>query len=211
MNDAKHKPNSQAQREKQRALALAALTQVTYLVESIAQEGKYERQHFELCVDALLDPDYINQRPFSLGNTKARRLFQGHEIKHAKYILSHTATLISLEKRLSKKPEMLSQIATGMERVHKQSNYFGHPYHDSVISSIAHLYGETISTMNPRVIVRGKPVFLRQSQNTDRVRCLLFSGIRAAWVWRTNGGNPFHLLFNRKKLSKQLENMASSS
>ncbi len=211
MNLAQHKPITSGQREKQRALALAALTQVTHLVESIAQSGKCDSLYFEQCMDALLDDNYINNRDFSLGKGKAIRLLQGNEITYAKQILAHTASLISIEKKLSKQPEILAHIGQDMTRIHKQIQYFNSPYHPNVTSAIAHLYGETISNINPRIIVRGKAEYLKQVQNTERVRCLLFSGIRAAWVWRSNGGNTLRLLFGRKGLIKQLKTYTDTS
>ncbi len=211
MNHAHHRPITREQREKQRALALAALTQITYLVESIAQTGTCDTARYEECIDALLADDYIADRSFSLGRAKVQRLLQGQEIAHAKHVLAHTATLISIEKKLSTQPGTLADIAAGMSRIHKQIQYFNSPYHHNVYAGLAHLYGETISTINPRVIIRGKPEHLKQAHNTEKVRCLLFSGIRAAWVWRTHGGSTMHLLFGRKKLIKQLESNVGAS
>ncbi|MDQ6990008.1 MAG: DUF489 family protein [Mariprofundaceae bacterium] len=191
--------------EQQRALALAALTQVAYLVESIAQEGRCERSSFEQSMDAFLDSDYLQQRDFTTGSSKTRQLLQGSEIKHAKHILSHCATLINIEKKLNKQADMLQYIAQEMQNIHKKVHYFASPYHDNVYAAIAHLYGETISQLKPRVIVRGKPEHLKQKHHTEQIRCLLFSGIRAAWVWRTHGGNTLRLIFERKKIIQQLK------
>jgi len=57
--------------------------------------------------------------------------------------------------------------------------------------------------MSPRIIVHGKPELLSQSNHTNRVRALLFSGIRAAHLWRTHGGSHFHLLLRRRSLSRE--------
>ena len=206
MIHAQHKPISSEQREKQRSIAIAALTQVAYLIESIAQEGKCDSVQFKVSLDALLDRHYTENRAFSVGSIKAKQLLQGTEIIYAKKILAHTASLISIEKKLSKQPDTLKHIAIGMERIQKQSHFFGDPCHENIISGIAHLYGETISTIQPRIIIRGKPEYLKQKHHTEQVRCLLFSGIRAAYVWRTHGGNPMRLIFGRKKLIAHLEN-----
>ena len=211
MNDAQHSLTPKQQREKQRALTLSALTQVSCLVETIAQEGKHEAQHFNCCMDALLHESYMQGCSFMAGAIKAKRLLQGQDIPHAKRIMGHTAALIAIEKKLAKQPDKLAAIATGMQRIQKQIEYFNDPYHGNIISAIAHLYGETISDIHPRIIIRGKPEYLKQSQNTERIRCLLFSGIRAAWVWRTNGGNAFHLLLGRRKIIQQLEILRKSS
>jgi len=209
MKLANHKLNSREQREKLRARALCALTQTSTLVEIIAQQGKCNRQDFEYCLDALLDDDFIGQRYFPLGAAKAKRLLHGHDINHAQQILTLTPSLIHVEKKLSKQPQILANIAQGMTRIHQQAEYFNNPYHPNVIAAIAHLYGETISTIEPRIIVKGKSDVLRQSENTEQIRCLLFAGIRAACVWRQQGGNTLHLLFGRKKLIRHIESQGN--
>jgi high frequency lysogenization protein len=211
MKLANHKLNSRGQREKLRALAVSALAQTACLVEMIAQQGKCNRQDFEYCLDALLDDDFVGSRYFPLGSAKAKRLLHGRDITHAQQVLSLTSSLIHVEKKLSKQPEILAKIAQGMTRIHQQAEYFNDPYHPNVIAAIAHLYGETVSTIEPRIIVKGKSDVLRKTENTEQIRCLLFAGIRAACVWRQQGGNTLHLLFGRKKLIRQIELLGHKS
>lgn len=203
MSNAQHNLNPKQQREKQRALALAALTQVTILIESIAHEGKIEHPRFACCMDAFFDPTYLGERSFYAGAVQSKRLLQGQDIPHAKAILTHSAALIALERKLAKQPQTLQHIEQSLQRIDKQIQYFNDPYHSNIIAAIAHLYGETVSKITPQLIVRGKPEHLTPS-NKEKIRCLLFSGIRAAWIWRINGGNTFHLIFGRKKLIQAL-------
>jgi len=205
MNDAQPNLNPKQQRVKQRALALAALTQASALIECIAQEGKYEQAQFSCSMDAFFDANYLGKRVFYTGAVRAKRLLQGQEVPYAKHLLAHSAALISLEKKLSKHQEKLQYIGQGMQRIEKQIEYFNDPYHSNIISAVAHLYGETISDMKPKVIIRGKSEHLSHIHNTEKIRCLLFSGIRAASVWRNNGGNPVRLILGRKKLIQELE------
>jgi high frequency lysogenization protein len=211
MIDAQHNLNPKRQREKQRALALAALTQACALIESIAQEGKCDHALFACCMDAFFAEDYIGERVFYTGVIKAKRLLQGQEVAYAEHILAHSAALLTLEKKLSKQPDTLAHISTNMQRIHKQIQYFNDPYHGNILSSIAHLYGETVSQIKPSVVVRGKSEYLKEVKNKEKIRCLLFSGIRAAWVWRTHGGNTFRLIFGRKKLAQELEQIRLNS
>ena len=118
-------------------------------------------------------------------------------------MLTYAANLIGLEKQLSRRQEMLSTLADGIERARKQADYFGSPIHDNVIASIAATYGETISRLKPRVIVRGRPEYLRRSGNTDRIRALLLAGIRGAFHWRISGGSHWRLLLGRKGLRRE--------
>jgi len=211
MNDAQHNLNIKQQREKQRALALAALTQAISLIEGIAQEGKCEQAQFACSMDAFLDENYLGNRVFYTGAVRAKRLLQGQEVPNAKHLLAHSAALISLEKKLSKQHDKLQYIGKGMQRIEKKVQYFNDPYHGNIMSAIAHLYGETISEMKPKVIIRGKSEHLKHLHNTEKIRCLLFSGIRAASVWRNNGGHALRLVFGRKKLIQDLEKIRLTS
>ena len=209
MKAAPYHSNDKAQREKQRALALAALTQTSYLITSITQTGQCDPVYFKHCIDALLDDDYTKNGHFSLGNTQTKRLLQGQDIKHAKQIVSYTAGMLAVEKKLAKQSNILHSISDGMLKIDKQIQFFNDPCHENIIAAIAHLYGETISTIKPRIIIRGKPEYLKQARNTEQIRCLLFSGIRAAWIWRINGGHPFRFFLGRKKLIRTLQNLGN--
>jgi len=92
-----------------------------------------------------------------------------------------------------------------MQRITQQRQYFGDAMHTNIIAAIADLYGETLSTMKPRIIVRGKSEHLSQSCNTERVRTLLMAGLRAAHLWHQHGGGHMSLLLRRKALLRELK------
>jgi len=208
MKAAPYHSNDKAQREKQRALAVAALAQTSCLITSITQTGKCDPIYFKHCMHALLNDDYTQDSYFSLGNTQAKRLLQGQDINHAKQIVKYAAAMLAVEKKLAKQPKTLQHIGNGMLRIHKQVQFFNDPCHENIIAAIAHLYGETVSTIKPRIIIRGKPEHLKQSRNTEQIRCLLLSGIRAAWIWRINGGHPFRFIIGRRKLIHSLQKLS---
>jgi high frequency lysogenization protein len=51
-----------------------------------------------------------------------------------------------------------------------------------------------------RIQVSGNPAYLQQSGIAQRVRCLLFAGIRSAFLWHQVGGKRSHLLLRRDSL-----------
>ncbi|MDX8392249.1 MAG: DUF489 family protein, partial [Mariprofundaceae bacterium] len=142
-------------------------------------------------------------------------LLHGESMKNdmhtAKEIISYCAAMMALEKKLSRDKPILGKLGEGIQRINKQREYFGDVMHDNVIAAIAGLYGETISTLKPRIIVHGKPVFLEQNKNTNRVRALLLSGIRAAHLWRTHGGGHLQLLLRRRTLARMAERILNES
>jgi high frequency lysogenization protein len=125
--------------------------------------------------------------------------------------MAYSAGLLSLERRLSKNSELRQKLADGMIRVGKQRQYFGDAVHVNVIAAIADLYGETISTIKPRIIVRGKSEYLSQNANTQRVRTLLMAGLRAAHIWHKHGGGHLSLLIRRKALLHEFEQLQKTA
>ena len=65
------------------------------------------------------------------------------------------------------------------------------------MSKIGELYQETISTINPRIIVKGEQSYLSNVDTASKVRTLLLAGIRSAILWNQIGGSQWKLLFTR--------------
>jgi high frequency lysogenization protein len=61
--------------------------------------------------------------------------------------------------------------------------------------------------MKPRIMVSGDAVYLQNSDNVNRIRALLLSGIRAAMLWRQIGGRRRQLLFSRQKYVDNCKNL----
>ncbi len=197
-----------------RVLALAAMVQCAHLVSGIARRGVADAVEIETCISSIFSPSGTTPEPMYGGIEKLRtglimlsRLLQGKnmgkDVKRTKELMAYTAAMMTLERKLARNSAMLKQLAEGMQRIEKQSEYFKGPMHDNVIAAIADLYGETISTMKPRIIVRGKSDYLRHSGNTNKVRALLLAGIRGAHLWRTHGGSHLKLLLHRRALGKK--------
>jgi len=206
-------------------LALAAMAQAAHLVQGIARKGLADSAELACAIDSLLTTPgsdglhaghlYQGTHRLRTGLILLQRLLNGEElesdIKQAKELMSYCAAMMALERKLASDREMLDRLGNGIDRIKKQRDYFGGAMHDNVIAAIAGLYGETISTLKPRIIVHGKPELLSQSSNTNRVRALLFSGIRAAHLWRTFGGSHFQLLLRRRTLAREARQLLHDS
>jgi len=204
-----------------RVLALAAMVQTAHLVQGIARKGLADSGELECAINSVLvkpgsdgnqaEEIYQGTHKLRTGLILLQRLLGGEElgadIKQAKEVMAYCAAMMSLERKLSRDKEMLGKLGEGIARIQKQRDYFGAVMHDNVIAAIAGLYGETISQMTPRIIVHGKPVYLGQSNNTNKVRALLLSGIRGAHQWRTHGGSHFQLLLRRRALAREAQQL----
>ncbi|MDQ6969394.1 MAG: DUF489 family protein [Mariprofundus sp.] len=217
----------------QRVTALAAMTQAVYLVNNIARKGTADTEDCRVLMESIFAnaPNSDNDSQHHSDNNSpappqqsvadlyggidklntglriCSQLLRGEKIPGAKDLMLYSAGLITLERRLGKKEATRQQLANGMQRIGHQRQYFGDAMHHNVIAAIADLYGNTISNMKPRIIVRGKPEHLSQSVHTQRVRALLMTGLRAAHLWHQHGGGHLNLLLRRKALLRELESL----
>ena len=77
----------------------------------------------------------------------------------------------------------------------------GQKFQPEVIEKIAELYTQTVSTIGPRILVNGEQGYLANTLIAAKVRCALFAGIRAAFLWRQLGGRRWQLLFQRRAIA----------
>jgi|TARA_Y100001973_G_C5204058_1_gene340072 high frequency lysogenization protein len=113
--------------------------------------------------------------------------------------LRYVMNLLSLERQLAKREDMLQVLGQRIAQAENQVEHFG-LLHDNVMASLGSTYQDTISTLRLRIQVHGDMRFLQQPEVANRVRTLLLAGIRSATLWRQVGGHRWQLLFQRKKL-----------
>jgi high frequency lysogenization protein len=204
----------------QRVTALAALMQAVYLVDCIARKGLADAEDFRVMTDSIFADPSANHSVANLYggiaylNTGLRlsiKILSGDPLPQTKALMAYSASLLSLELRLSRNKDIHRKLVDGMIRIGKQRQYFGDAAHTNIVAAIAELYGETISTIKPRIIVRGKSEYLSQNVNTQRVRTLLMAGLRAAHIWHKHGGGHLSLLIRRKILLHELEQLQKTA
>ncbi|VAW80864.1 FIG002903: a protein of unknown function perhaps involved in purine metabolism [hydrothermal vent metagenome] len=111
----------------------------------------------------------------------------------------YLVTLLHLERKLSKRSDLLDRLLTGIERAQTQAEHFD-VVHSNLLASFADLYANTVSTLSPRIMVGGQPERLTDPTVANRVRALLLAAMRAAVLWRQCGGTRTGLIFSRKRM-----------
>ena len=195
-----------------RALALAGIFQAAHLVQQLARDGRTDPEAFKHSVNSILVTDaektediYGSLAGVKTGLTLLRDKLSGEaeplDMELAKYVIA----MIQHANRLSNRPELLDAISQGIDTIGEQMKFFeaGEPVqngiHPNLIEKLAELYSQTISTLVPRIIINGEHGYLSNPAIAAKVRATLFSGIRAAYLWRQLGGRRWHLLFNRRR------------
>ncbi len=189
-----------------RTLALAGVFQAAALVKQLAKTGRVDELSFSGSIESIFKIDaenvidvYQDLNKLTVGLNELIRLFTQNKNPKDPDIARYVFSLLHLEKKLSHQPKMLSTIRTGLERAATQAQYFSST-HNNVMANLASLYTDTLSTFSFRIHVTGEPVYLTQTVILNKIRALLFAGVRSAVLWRQLGGSRWQLLVSRGNL-----------
>ena len=195
--------------EKQ-TLALASIFQTTALVHQLASTGQCDSHSNKASLNSIVsqsdDVDEIFSSPEDLrvGFESLKTLLEKKPISMQNIMLYSTA-LINLEKKLMKKPQLLTQISAEIDHIKKQDFFDIH--HSNSIARLAELYKNTLGSLNPTIMVRGEQIYLTNRNTANHIRALLLAGIRAVSLWKSQGGKTWHLLLNKKKTLRYVNSL----
>ena len=172
----------------------------------LAQKGEVDNQDaFQTTIHSLL----ITQPEDTLAvfggdvqhlkvglNTLIEQLTQLND----KNLLNYWGSLLALESKLNKQPEIKQELGRRIARLPEQLAYHDNQFDDEMFSIMANIYVDTISPLGKRIHIIGSAYHLQQQNVQDKIRACLLAGIRSAVLWRQVGGSKWQLLFHRKKL-----------
>lgn len=196
-----------------RTIALAALFQCVEGVRQIAHDGKVQPDLLETCLQSIVTDNHDTIQDiytglenlktgfkvlmFQLGSGSITPDGKQKNLETTRYAIN----LLHLEKKLDSHPELFEKLLQGIEDVQRQLKHFS-VTDKTIINRLADIYAETISTLGPRIMVKGDQNNLGRKENAALIRALLLAGIRAALLWRQAGGNRWKLLLERGKMQR---------
>ena len=190
--------------EEGQLLGLAGLWQAINAVLELAHTGRCEERSLETAVASILRIDA--ESPAAVFGSIAEvgpglQLFADHldGRKRDNHLSRIVATVMHLERRLSRQPELRSSLQQGIESAQRSAASLGNT-HENVIARLDDLYTATVSNLRPRVMVQGNALYLTQPRIVGRIRTLLLAALRAAVLWRQSGGTRLGILLRRKRL-----------
>lgn len=196
---------------KNRTLALAGIFQATELVRQAANHGTWSGYAADTCLGSLLaieadsvEDIYTSPDRLRLGAETLVSVLQGDR----RYLesLGYAVSIMQLETRFRKKSGMQAHVGSELQAIACiDDDLEGYERCDLQAEQIAALYGKTISTITPRIVVNGRPQYLQVPRTVNWIRTLLFAGLRSAVLWRQMGGGRFSLMFGRKKMLEQAQ------
>jgi high frequency lysogenization protein len=193
-------------------IALAGMLQAVALVRELTQTGKNDPAAFEASINSIFRMEaktasdvFGGLAGVKTGLEKILFTFDATQMTDRlqnRYLLS----LIHLQKKLSRSPKTLQALMKRLQQTQKQVNYFS-VTHSVVISNLADIYLNTISTFRFRIVILGTHRVLQVKENMEKVRALLLAGVRAAVLWKQMGGSRLQIIFLRAKIKASAEKL----
>ncbi len=199
-------------------LALAGIFQAASLVDQLARTGQIEPDDLEIIIRSILN---LNPTSFEDVFHGKRNLAKGLKVLQeslaknglgvSREVLQYSMGIIAVQAKLQKQPELMDKLSSALDRTVEQQHYFDSFTHESVISSTAQCYENSISKLKFRIKVTGNPAHLQNPKVAEKIRAILLFGVRSALLWRQSGGHRWHFLLYRQQLKQravELQGMA---
>ncbi len=195
------------------AMALGGLFQAVSLVQQVAREGRVDSEPFESSIASVFRVDAENTDAVYGGDTQLTRGLQilcrqlgRDKSRQDAELMRYAVSLMFLERQLVRSTKMMDRLRQGIDTATHQSEHFS-VTHENVLARLADTYASTVSQLQPRIMVQGKPEYLNTPANANRIRALLLAGMRSAVLWRQLGGNRLRLLWTRKSIVRCAEEL----
>ena len=198
-------------------LAMAGVFQAAALAQQLAHRGYEDEPAFQASVRSLFITDAINvasvyggEAGLKLGLTTMQERLStagSHtDLEIARYVLS----LTQLGGKLGRHTHMVETIASEIEKIKPSvQQHNGEGLGSQIYAELARVYQATLSHLKPKIIVQGEHGHLSSPVVVDKVRSILFAGVRSAFLWNQLGGRRWHLVFARKQTLSRIQTILS--
>lgn len=190
-----------------KTLALAGIFQATSLVKQLATTGRVDLHDMEICLQSIMDMDPATIEGIYGGVDNLRSGLQlvvsqmaSDKGKMDMDITRYTISLLHLERKFTKQDTMLDELTNGIQRAKQQLEHFSIT-HENILANLADIYSNTISQIQPKIMVSGESDYLGNPDYANKIRALLLCGMRSAILWRQLGGSRWQIIFGRNKFA----------
>jgi len=189
-----------------RTIALAGMFQAVKLVQQTAQGQRRDAAATAVSISSVLNTDpetaidvFGDSRALIPGLETVIGQMGDDSNQRDMALTGYVITLMHLERKLARQPDLIKKLGSGVDRI-KEEIESVEENDSGIVAALADLYKETVSTIQPRIMVKGDENVLRNADSKKMIRALLLAGMRAAVLWRQCGGNRIRLIFQRKQL-----------
>lgn len=188
------------------SIALAGMYQAVKLVQQTAQGERRDAAATQASIRSILNTDpesaidvYGDSRALMLGLEVATSQLDNDSKQRDMALTGYVITLMHLERKLSRNTDLMKALATGIDRT-KGEIKLADEADPNIIAALAAVYRDTVSTLQPRIMVKGEESVLRNSDSKNMIRALLLAGMRATVLWKQRGGSRMRLILQRKQI-----------
>ncbi len=198
----------------ERILPLAALFQAGLLADEIATSGNRDASAMRPLMQSILLLDatsagdvYPNASALEPGLRLVRDALTGRHRKENYRQVGHALSLIQLARVASRDEAVLAGLRHRLEALVAQQDHFPDITAREFCHRAAGVYTNTLSTLRYRIRVQGAPAQLQNEDNAATIRALFLAGIRAGFLWHSNGGRRWQLLLQRRRILEQVDDL----
>jgi high frequency lysogenization protein len=192
-------------RYEEQTVALAGVYQAAALVDQLARTGQADAATVEKSIYSIFQTHADTTPAVFSGLDGVRyglRQLQrqltapaGVQAGISRYVIG----VLLLAGKLFRDQQRLQRIGAGIHAAAAKLDLYDYS-HGNQLAALAEIYSTTISSLSPRIMVKGEALHLQNPQTQNKIRALLLAGIRAAILWRQLGGSRLQLLFKRRQL-----------
>ncbi len=199
-------------KDRNQALALAAVFQTAQLADQVAARGQCDQAPLRQLLESVLElaPDscddvYPDPSALEGGRRLLQSALEGKQSRENTRPVGYALALMHLASRLRRDRGLMDILRNRLEALEAQRPHFSDTTSPEFCHRLAGIYVDTLGSLRFRIKVQGEPGHLRNEDNAARIRALFLAGVRAAFLWHQTGGRRWHLLFSRRRLLEALE------
>lgn len=192
-----------------RCIALAGIFQAARLVQQTSRAEKRDAAATTASIQSLFvtDPQSVSDvygttADLQVGLQILQQQLSSNTAGRDLELTGYVITLMHLQRKLSRRDDLVKAISERID-VLKQDSVATASDEVELIAGLAALYKETVSTLTPRIMVKGDENILGNSSSKNMIRTLLLAGIRATVLWSQCGGSRIKLIFQRKAMIEE--------
>ena len=191
---------------KNETISLGAIYQACNEIKKIAWQGEININAIEPLINSVyqitsenIDDIYINIKRLNTGLDFLRRQLVGDAFSRDAEVTRYFEAIGILIKNMNKKEDIFNKLR---QQLTQQTMAVEKGNLDDHALFLSNLYLNTVSTVEPRIIVNGDNKYLTDSKNAAMIRSLLLCAIRSYILWQQSGGSKLRMFIFKKKIAK---------
>ena len=191
---------------KNETISLGAIYQACNEIKKIAWQGEININAIEPLINSVyqitsenINDIYINIKRLNTGLDFLRRQLVGDAFSRDAEVTRYFEAIGILIKNMNKEEDIFNKLR---QQLTQQTMAVEKGNLDDHALFLSNLYLNTVSTVEPRIIVNGDNKYLTDKKNAAMIRSLLLCAIRSYILWQQSGGSKFRMFIFKKKIAK---------